>query len=94
MLLLGRIVSIHLTGFTRNALVLAQYSDIGRMTPADLPKLQAAVERLRTGVHQARLENARKSSSWWRLSCSGGNNWPSRSGTRWRGKSPCASARS
>ncbi len=29
-----------------------QYSDIGRLTPADLPKLQAAVQRLREAVHQ------------------------------------------
>ena len=29
-----------------------QYSDIGRMTPADLPKVQAAVQRLRDAVSQ------------------------------------------
>ena len=29
-----------------------QYSDIGRMTPADLPKVQAAVQRLREAVSQ------------------------------------------
>jgi len=29
-----------------------QYSDIGRMTPADLPKVQAAVQRLREAVNQ------------------------------------------
>ncbi len=29
-----------------------QYSDVGRLTPADLPKLQAAVQRLREAVHQ------------------------------------------
>ncbi len=29
-----------------------QYSDIGRMTPSDLPKVQAAVQRLREAVNQ------------------------------------------
>ena len=29
-----------------------QYSDIGRMTRADLPKVQAAVQRLREAVNQ------------------------------------------
>ncbi len=31
---------------------LFQYSDIGRMTPADLPKLQAAAQRLKEAVSQ------------------------------------------
>ncbi len=33
-----------------------QYSDIGRLTPADLPKLQAALERLKSAANGPKPE--------------------------------------
>jgi hypothetical protein len=36
-----------------------QYSDIGRMTPADLPKVQAAAQRLREAVNQLKPQETK-----------------------------------